>query len=144
MDTLPPTKPPGTLRRFSSRIKGLDGFLRDRLRGARQYDRIAGYFRSSIFEIAAEELVTVGRIRFVCNSDLNPADLRASKEARTSALLQKWWAGGTADAGRPRIPRQVIRRVTRISASERSPLSPTPPPYPTCTIVERSPATAKA
>lgn len=138
MDTLPSAKPPRTLRRFSSRIKGLDGFLRDRLRGARQYDRIAGYFRSSIFEIAAEELMAVGRVRFVCNSDLNPADLRASKEARTSALLQKWWAGGTADAsveldtllrgdrygrlkqmlqardgdGRPRVEIKVIDKVT--------------------------------
>ena len=84
---------PGVLRRFSSRLVRLDhAFLRDRLRGARQYDRIAGYFRSSIFEVAAEELQTVGRIRVVCNSDLNPEDLKASKEARASAMLQRWWA----------------------------------------------------
>ena len=67
------------LRRFSSRLVRLDhAFLRDRLRGAQQYDRIAGYFRSSIFEVAAEELQTVGKIRVVCNSDLNPEDLRSS------------------------------------------------------------------
>jgi hypothetical protein len=90
---------PSSLRRFSSRLTRLDhAFLRDRLRGARQYDRIAGYFRSSIFEVAAEELLSVGRIRVVCNSDLNPEDLRASKEARASAMLQRWWAGSTGDA----------------------------------------------
>jgi superfamily II DNA or RNA helicase len=87
----------GGLRRFSSRLVRLDhAFLRDRLRGARQYDRIAGYFRSSIFEVAAEELQTVGRIRVVCNSDLNPEDLKASKEARSSAMLQRWWADRAA------------------------------------------------
>ena len=83
------------LRRFSSRQERLDhAFLRDRLRGAQRYDRIAGYFRSSIFEVAAEELASIGRVRVVCNSDLNPEDLRASKEARASAMLQRWWADG--------------------------------------------------
>src|SRR5208337_111273 len=87
--------PLGLLRRFSSRIQRLDhAFLRERLRGARSYDRIAGYFRSSIFEVAAEELLTIGRVRVVCNSDLNPEDLRASKEARASAMLQRWWGDG--------------------------------------------------
>ena len=80
--------------RFSSRRERLDHtFLRERLRGARSYDRIAGYFRSSIFEVAAEELATVGKIRVVCNSDLNPQDIHASKEARTRALVQRWWEG---------------------------------------------------
>jgi superfamily II DNA or RNA helicase len=66
-------------------------FLLERLRDAISYDRIAGYFRSSIFEVAAEELSSVGRIRIVCNSDLNPQDIYASKEARTRALMQRWW-----------------------------------------------------
>ena len=85
---------PFSIRRFSSRITRLDhAFLRDRLRGARQYDCIAGYFRSSIFEVAAEELLAVERIRIVCNSDLNPEDLRASKEARerdAAAVVGRW------------------------------------------------------
>ena len=84
---------PALVRRFSSRVQRLDhAVLQERLRNARQYDRIAGYFRSSIFEVAAEELLSVGRVRVVCNSDLNPEDLRASKEARASAMLQGWWA----------------------------------------------------
>lgn len=90
---------PSLLTRFSSRLVRLDhAFLRDRLRNARQYDRIAGYFRSSIFEVAAEELIAVGKVRIVCNSDLNPDDLRASQEARASAMLQRWWDGGAGAA----------------------------------------------
>ena len=82
------------LLRFSSRLTRLDHtFLRERLRGAISYDRIAGYFRSSIFEVAAEELSSVSHIRIVCNSDLNPQDIHASKEARTRALMQRWWEG---------------------------------------------------
>ncbi|MBV1800653.1 phospholipase D-like domain-containing anti-phage protein [Siccirubricoccus sp. G192] len=93
-----PDRGAGILR-FSSRRQRLDhAFLRDRLRGAQTYDRIAGYFRSSIFEVAAEELATVGRIRVVCNSDLNPQDIHASKEARTRALVQRWWEG-SGEAG---------------------------------------------
>ena len=94
-DGIPDHARPALVRRFSSRIQRLDHvFLQERLRNARQYDRIAGYFRSSIFEVAAEELLSVGRVRVVCNSDLNPEDLRASKEARASAMLQRWWAEG--------------------------------------------------
>ena len=88
-----------SIRRFTSRLERLDhAFLRERLRSARSYDRIAGYFRSSIFEVAAEELASVGRIRIVCNSDLNPQDINASKEARTRALMQRW-REGSGDGG---------------------------------------------
>ncbi len=87
------------LRRFTSRLHHLDhAFLLKRLQGARAYDRIAGYFRSSIFEVAAEQLTSVGKIRIVCNSDLNPQDINASKEARTRALLQRWHEG-SGDGG---------------------------------------------
>jgi len=87
------------LRRFSSRLMRLDhAFLRNRLLRARSYDRIAGYFRSSIFEVAAEELLTVGRVRVVCNSDLNPEDLRASQDARASAMLQRRWSDQSASS----------------------------------------------
>ena len=88
-----------TLVRFTSRLERLDhAFLRERLRGAIAYDRIAGYFRSSIFEVAAEELSSVGTVRIVCNSDLNPQDLHSSKEARARALMQRWWEG-TGEGG---------------------------------------------
>lgn len=104
MDKNPPEQLSGMpraalLRRFTSRLEHLNhAFLLKRLQDARSYDRIAGYFRSSIFEVAAEQLVSVGRIRIVCNSDLNPQDINASKEARTRALMQRW-REGSGDAG---------------------------------------------
>jgi hypothetical protein len=43
------------IRRFSSRRQRLDrSFLARHLAGARAYDRIAGYFSSSILEMAGE------------------------------------------------------------------------------------------
>ncbi len=41
------------IRRFSSRLQKLDtSFINDRLKGAVSYDRIAGYFRSSMLEVS--------------------------------------------------------------------------------------------
>jgi superfamily II DNA or RNA helicase len=78
------------INRFSSRSRPLDqAFLRQRLRGARSYHRIAGYFRSSLLELVHEELDTVGQVRIVCNSDLDPKDLRV-EQLRDLALREKW------------------------------------------------------
>jgi superfamily II DNA or RNA helicase len=89
---------PPTVRRFSSRRERLDHvFLRDRLRDASSYDRIAGYFRSSIFEVAAEEIARIDRVRIVCNSDLDPDDLRTSQAIREQALVARWWEGGRGE-----------------------------------------------
>lgn len=79
------------IRRFSSRMGRLSHvFLRDRLQDAREYRRIAGYFRSSIFELAGEEIAGVDRVQIVCNSELDPRDLRASRLVREMALKEKW------------------------------------------------------
>ena len=62
-----------TIRRFSSRTHRLDqSFLAEHLQGARSYRRIAGYFSSSLFEIAHEWLDSVQEVRIVCNVDLAP------------------------------------------------------------------------
>jgi hypothetical protein len=46
-------------------------FLEERLTGATGYDRIAGYFDTSLFELAGEALEQVqGSIRIICNSDI--------------------------------------------------------------------------
>src|SRR6476646_1835495 len=88
------TPPPDMLRRFSSRFGRLSHvFLKDRLGGARTYRRIAGYFRSSIFELVEEELDGVDLIEIVCNSDLDPRDIAASRIAREAALKEKWNEG---------------------------------------------------
>jgi SNF2 family DNA or RNA helicase len=79
------------IRRFSSRTGRLSHiFLKDRLQNAVEYDRIAGYFRSSIFELAGEEIGKVEKVRIVCNSDLDPRDIKASRAARESILTEKW------------------------------------------------------
>ena len=56
----------------SSRRSRLDQtVLNQRLDGATAYDRIAGYFRSSLFEVAGEAPARVaGPVRIVCNSDI--------------------------------------------------------------------------
>jgi hypothetical protein len=85
---------PNLISRFSSRNKRLSHvFLKDRLKGAITYDRIAGYFRSSIFDLIHEEISTIGKVRIVCNADLDPRDLTAaglSQRARDQAQVEKW------------------------------------------------------
>jgi len=82
------------LRRFSSRQQRLSHvFLKDRLAKARIYKRIAGYFRSSIFELVTEEIAHIDQVQIVCNSDLDPHDIAigiASRQAREMALKEKW------------------------------------------------------
>jgi hypothetical protein len=80
------------IHRFSSRRCRLDhSFLAGRLRGAQRYDRIAGFFSSSILEVAGEELESVsGAVRLVCNSELNPKDVEIAKKAAQAALRREW------------------------------------------------------
>ena len=53
-----------SLTRFSSRRQRLGHtFLRDRLRRATSYKRIAGYFRSSIFELVGKEIAAIHAVR---------------------------------------------------------------------------------
>jgi hypothetical protein len=87
-----------TIRRYSSRRQRLDrSFLSDRLKGAQSYDRIAGFFSSSLLEVVGEELESVtGKIRVVCNSNLHPLDVRTAKAARDS--LWRAWAGSQPEA----------------------------------------------
>lgn len=82
---------PNPIRRFSSRRQRLDkSFLAERLKGAKSYDRIAGYFCGSILETAGEALESVaGPIRVVCNSGLHPLDV-ATARAAANALRQEW------------------------------------------------------
>lgn len=85
------------MKRYSSRPK--QPLPRERFRelllGARRYDRIAGYFRSSLLDLVFEELADVERIRVVCNSDLDPRDIAVARSARDkgAALKEKWTEG---------------------------------------------------
>ena len=100
-----------TINRFSSREQKLDAaLLKARLDGAASYDRIAGYFRSSLLEVAGEAIEKVaGKVRVVCNSDLEPADVETAKAAQ-QAMRQSWCASepeklATGAAGRNRFSR---------------------------------------
>jgi superfamily II DNA or RNA helicase len=82
---------PFPILRYSSRRARLDlTYLASRLARARAYDRIAGYFSSSILEAAGEPLESVaGPIRLVCNSGLHPRDVVTARAAQ-AALRQEW------------------------------------------------------
>jgi hypothetical protein len=94
------------LTRHSSRRSRLDqSVLTQRLNGAVSYDRIAGYFRSSLFEVAGEALNSLaGPVRIICNSDLDPQDLVTAAAAQ-AALRRSWCAGKPEDAPPAALPR---------------------------------------
>lgn len=94
------------LQRHSSRRTRLDqSVLNQRLEGAVGYDRIAGYFRSSLFEVAGEALSKVaGPIRIICNSDIDPQDM-ATAAAAQAALRRSWCAGEPETAPPQALPR---------------------------------------
>lgn len=78
------------IRRLSSRTHPLDrSFLAEQLKGARSYRRIAGYFTSSLFEIAHEWLEPIPDVRIVCNVDLAPEDLKVA-QLREARMLGRW------------------------------------------------------
>ena len=85
---------PTPILRFSSRRQRLDhSFLRARLHHALAYDRIAGYFSSSLLEVAGEELDQItGQVRMVCNADLDPIDIEVARSAALADLRRDWCA----------------------------------------------------
>lgn len=85
------------IQRFTSRLQRLDKeFLAKRLEGAKSYRRIAGYFRSSIFELVGEQIADIPDVRIVCNSELDIADIKVSQAAREAALKEVWNATSPA------------------------------------------------
>lgn len=98
------------LRRYSSRREKLDeAFLNDKLKGAKSYDRIAGYFSSSILELSFEEIENMeGIVRVVCNSDLNIEDVDTATLAKNS-LRKEWCEFKPED-----IPFKSTKRLERL------------------------------
>ena len=94
------------IKRHSSRRNRLDhAVLKQRLEGAVSYDRIAGYFRSSLFEVAGEAISKVtGTVRIICNSDIDPQDMITAAAAQ-AALRRSWCSGKPEDAPLIAIPR---------------------------------------
>ena len=90
METSDPSQ---NIRRFSSRRHPLDrSFICSRLENARSFDRIAGYFCSSLLEVVGEQLESVaGKVRMVCNSELTRADVETARAAQM-AVRRAWCA----------------------------------------------------
>jgi hypothetical protein len=79
--------------------------LNQRLVGAASCDRIAGYFRSSLFEVAGEALSQVtGPIRIICNSDLDPEDI--STAAAAQAAMRRSWCTGEPEK-KPAVRKKI-------------------------------------
>jgi phosphatidylserine/phosphatidylglycerophosphate/cardiolipin synthase-like enzyme len=76
--------------------------LNQRLEGAVSYDRIAGYFRSSLFEVAGEAILKVtGPVRIICNSDIDPQDFVTAQ----AALRRSWCSDKPEEAPPSALPR---------------------------------------
>ena len=82
------------INRYSSRTTRLDQhFLNNKLRNAQSYDRIAGYFSSSVMEVAGEALESVnGKVRLICNSQIEKEDCVTATAA--AEALRREWCGG--------------------------------------------------
>jgi phosphatidylserine/phosphatidylglycerophosphate/cardiolipin synthase-like enzyme len=79
-----------TLHRFSSRTQRLDTeFLAKSLNGAVKYFRIAGYFRSSIFELVGEQIAQIPEVKIICNSELDLVDFKVASN-RNIAIKERW------------------------------------------------------
>ena len=70
------------VNRYSSRRADLyEEFLKKRLAGARRHHRIAGYFKSSLLELAGEELAAIPEVRIICNTEVSAEDVRTVRMA---------------------------------------------------------------
>ena len=83
--------------RYSSRRDTLKDFLSRQLQGARHYDRIAGFFSSSLLEVAGEALEQItsnsdeNPVRVVCNSCLTNLDVQTARAAKWG-MHREWCA----------------------------------------------------
>jgi len=79
-----------SITRMSSRTHALDqSFLAEHLKGALRYRRIAGYFTSSLFEVAGELIEQIPEVQIVCNADIQAEDLRVAQVCEAK-LLGRW------------------------------------------------------
>jgi hypothetical protein len=88
------------IHRYSSRRSPLKDSLATQLHGACRYERIAGYFSSSLLEVAGEALERMtpedgeACVRLVCNSCLNPLDVQTARAALSTVAKSGVPSGG--------------------------------------------------
>lgn len=94
------------INRYSSRVKRLDqAFLNEKLINAKNYDRIAGFFSSSILEIAGESIENItGQVRLICNSCLQKDDVITATAAK-NAMRKEWCASAPEEIYSKATPR---------------------------------------
>jgi ERCC4-related helicase len=92
------------IHRFSSRINNLgETFFKSALENAVSYDRIAGYFSSSIIEIAGESIEKMtGTVRIICNSQLQAEDVKFIKDQPQAMKLE--WCDGRPEEELAKMP----------------------------------------
>lgn len=97
------------IRRFSSRVNNLgETFFKNALREAVSYDRIAGYFSSSIIEIAGECIDQMqGKVRILCNSHLQAEDVKFIKDQPQAMKLE--WCDAKPEEELATIPDRLRR-----------------------------------
>ena len=95
------------LNRYSSRRQKLStSLLNARLNGAKNYDRIAGYFATSLFDVSGEAIDLVeGKIRIICNAHLQIDDVRSIKSFESS--LRKDWCDSNPEQNRIEHPARL-------------------------------------
>ena len=97
------------MKRYSSRRTPLGDFLTRELAGATAYDRIAGYFSSSVLEIAGEAIEQIsGQVRVICNSQLDPLDVPTARAAHL-AMRREWTEAVPED-----VPPPMQKRLARL------------------------------
>lgn len=107
------------VKRYSSRNEKLDeAFLNKKLVKAKSYDRIAGYFCSSILEVAGEAIEAVsGTVRVVCNSGLSKEDVSVANHAQK--MKQEWCAYEPEDKYASDESVERLIRLHRLLVSEK-------------------------
>jgi len=107
------------IRRFSSRRQRLDrAFLSARLKGAQSYTRIAGNFRSSIFELVGEAIAAIPRVQIVCSSEMDATDVAVSKHVRATALKERLWKPGDPNPFSTHRQNRPIGKLLRVIAEQ--------------------------
>ena len=106
------------INRFSSRQQQLgQSYISDRLKKAKSYDRIAGFFRSSMLEIAGEAIESMdGVVRVVCNSDLDERDVATAKSAQL-AMRKSWCSGQPENLPTSSAPR--FKKLYKLLSSKK-------------------------
>jgi hypothetical protein len=101
------------IHRFSSRRTPLKDFLSRHLVNAKRYDRIAGFFSSSLLEVAGEALDEMKNdpggpnVRVVCNSHLSALDAHTARAAKWG--MRREWCSSLPSEMSEAMRRRLIR-----------------------------------